>query len=800
MDEMEQPPKLPQEKIEDTIHRRLDEHDRNRIAVQNELNGICKGLLEEIDKAEERASAELGQAYEEEETRLLEAIHRRSNSTNNNDVKEENEDEEEFHTQQYTILKNDNEREVSKAITLRIERTKGGNGSIETLQALSRQHQENKESAAETIIAVCNGFREEVRCLKERINSELERKYTTEDKRLQSLLSGECGEETARAKLIVEQSYSLHEEEDKKGISSRYSLKTKHNLLKFKEKTNKFNIKEIRGGKIYFTPVLFNEKEREVLERFRILEEISTISMSYEEGGKTTEYKVNIEDNSFIPDFLRAETTYSFQIKVEYRGETSLLSEGVEFTTPVFKECCTWKECPKNIRFDDQRYYIDKKDPRIATKSRGLIMLGTVIGSTPLPLNTVTSWSIKILKSKYNDGKGISVGVISFGIDYIRMFNFNTIGWYLNCYDSTLCSGYPHNYKGLEYGPRKKEGEYVHNGDSVGVVMDTTKGELSFALNGANLGVAYEGILLDEPLMPCVTLKQGNDSVELNTSEFKENVETLINPSNITARSGGWDSVTLTWDTVEGASFYQIEVNESKFPDASTTNTFTKTGLLPDIEHTFRVRAVKGNSVSEWSDVVKGRALEKTNFSKCAWKNQSCGSKYTVNKNTRIATKTGDDGYCTINGNTPLPLNKVVSWSIKILNCYYSGEKDIWVGVAPFDIDQNKDNNNYNRGWYFRCWSSKLYSGPPHDYCNKMYGPRKNSGDYIKTGDKVGVVMDTTKGNLSFVVNGVNLGVAYEGIPLDKPLVPCVILENGGDSVQFTDPKVKESNSDCLIS
>ena len=30
-------------------------------------------------------------------------------------------------------------------------------------------------------------------------------------------------------------------------------------------------------------------------------------------------------------------------------------------------------------------------------------------------------------------------------------------------------------------------------GDSVGVVMDTAKGELSFALNGVNLGLAFEG-------------------------------------------------------------------------------------------------------------------------------------------------------------------------------------------------------------------------------------------------------------------------------------------------------------------
>ena len=49
----------------------------------------------------------------------------------------------------------------------------------------------------------------------------------------------------------------------------------------------------------------------------------------------------------------------------------------------------------------------------------------------------------------------------------------------------------------------------------------------------------------------------------------------------------------------------------------------------------------------------------------------------------------------------------------------------------------------------------------------------------------MGVVMDTAKCELSFVVNGVNLGVAYNGIPLDKPLVPCVLLRHEGDSVEL---------------
>ena len=148
---------------------------------------------------------------------------------------------------------------------------------------------------------------------------------------------------------------------------------------------------------------------------------------------------------------------------------------------------------------------------------------------------------------------------------------------------------------GKDYGPRKGFGQYIHTGDSIGIVIDPTKGDLSFALDGVNLGVAYEGIPLDKPLVPCVLLYNEGDSVELDTSEVKEIVDDSIPvPSNITANSTTWDSITITWDVIEGASFYQIEVDVSKSWDASRTNTFTKRGLLPDTDYTFRVRVVKG--------------------------------------------------------------------------------------------------------------------------------------------------------------------------------------------------------------
>ena len=158
-------------------------------------------------------------------------------------------------------------------------------------------------------------------------------------------------------------------------------------------------------------------------------------------------------------------------------------SDEAEFTTPEFKECCVWKEYPDDA-YEIRKYSVDERNPRIATKNYGGCFC-TIIGNTALPLNKVTSWSIKILKSKDNDGAEICIGVAPSDIDQNEDDNHEKCGWYFGCYRSRLRSGPPHNYKypGKEYGPRKGYGQYVHTGDSVGVVMDTAKGELSFALN-----------------------------------------------------------------------------------------------------------------------------------------------------------------------------------------------------------------------------------------------------------------------------------------------------------------------------
>ena len=502
--------------------------------------------------------------------------------------------------------------------------------------------------------------------------------------------------------------------------------------------------------------------------------------------------------NTFTKRGLLPETEHSFRVRTVCKNEVSEWSSVVKGRTQKeLFETSGWKECPDYVDWKN-KYSLNEKNPKATTKAHWGFSYCTIIGNTPIPQNKAISWSIKILKSK-NNGDKIYIGVVPSDIDQNEGYNYNKYGWYLNCYTSTLWSGPPHNYRGKEYGLKK----YAQTGDNVGVVMDTTKGELSFVLSGVNLGIAFDGIPLDKPLVPCALLSWESDSVELDTTEVSETKmnSSIPVPSSITTKSITWDSITLSWDAVKRASLYQIEVDGSKFWGASTTNTFAKRGLIPETEHSFRVRAVCGNEVSEWSGVAKGRT-QKESFEASWWKecpdDVDNNRKYSVNeRNPRVATKI-NYSWCTIIGNTPLSHNKVTSWYIKILKPGTSDESNIYIGVAPSDINQNEEENCENRGWYFCCWST-LRSGPPHNYRGKEYGPRKGKRTHIHTGDSVGVVTDTTKGELSFVVNSVNLGVGYDGVPLDKPLVPCVILWKQGDSVELDTTEVKETKANSSI-
>ena len=117
-------------------------------------------------------------------------------------------------------------------------------------------------------------------------------------------------------------------------------------------------------------------------------------------------------------------------------------------------------------------------------------------------------------------------------------------------------------------------------------------------------------------------------------------------------------------------------------------------------------------------------------------------------------------------------------WKIKILKTH---QKAIMVGVAPnnFDIHSSLFNNC---GWYFYCYNSTLYSGPPFYYNNS-----NTNLSQVNVNDEIIIVMNMNKRTLKFILNNEDKGDSYSKIPVDKPIYPAVFLLDTNDSIEITE-------------
>ena len=115
-------------------------------------------------------------------------------------------------------------------------------------------------------------------------------------------------------------------------------------------------------------------------------------------------------------------------------------------------------------------------------------------------------------------------------------------------------------------------------------------------------------------------------------------------------------------------------------------------------------------------------------------------------------------------------------WKIKILN---SKSNHIMVGVTTIDCDLKSLSYN-NCGWYISLFTSNLYSGPPHYYDGK-------ESDLKIVEDEITIIMNMNNGTLKFIIDDEDKGESYTNIPLDKPLIPAVILYDSNDKVEITE-------------
>ena len=93
--------------------------------------------------------------------------------------------------------------------------------------------------------------------------------------------------------------------------------------------------------------------------------------------------------------------------------------------------------------------------------------------------------------------------------------------------------------------------------------------------------------------------------------------------------------------------------------------------------------------------------------------------------------------------------------------------------------NKDVDNKYINHGWYFNCYDSTIYFDFPYEYKGKETKLKK-----VK--DEIYIIMDMKQRNLKFKIDKDDQGEIYKDIPIDKSLVPAILLYDKDDSIEIT--------------
>jgi len=155
------------------------------------------------------------------------------------------------------------------------------------------------------------------------------------------------------------------------------------------------------------------------------------------------------------------------------------------------------------------------------------------------------------------------------------------------------------------------------------------------------------------------------------------------------------------------------------------------------------------------------------------WMRNMCGAKITID-GMKI-TKTGgdfDDWNAGALYSTPNP----PSYKVRIISRGPSG--GCMIGLAPKSTFQPNGENFNWRGFYIYVSNGGLFS---------QQGDRNRAyGSAIANGSMIEVLYATASKQISFVVDGKNLGVAFTIIrPMTEPLYPAVDLRARGSCLEY---------------
>ena len=193
--------------------------------------------------------------------------------------------------------------------------------------------------------------------------------------------------------------------------------------------------------------------------------------------------------------------------KIEFKFTTETENDFNNIITKIkeFGEIINEGEKYK-FKFKNGLNYSVSENGLIATKNSGTENNWdcTITGDKEIPKNKISKWKIRINETKNSQ---IIIGIGPQNPN--NKSNFNSDCWTFYCNDShkIIKSTSTSDYNGHS-GKLKK-------GDIVEVTIDRILGNLSFAVNDSDYGIACSDIPKDDILYPVIILENMNDAVEL---------------------------------------------------------------------------------------------------------------------------------------------------------------------------------------------------------------------------------------------------------------------------------------------
>ncbi|MCG7408439.1 hypothetical protein MH117_13495 [Paenibacillus sp. ACRRX] len=118
--------------------------------------------------------------------------------------------------------------------------------------------------------------------------------------------------------------------------------------------------------------------------------------------------------------------------------------------------------------------------------------------------------------------------------------------------------------------------------------------------NGLNVTFLHSGLLPNSK--HTYRVRSRNTGGTSEWSEYVTQETKLSKPENFRGVSTA-STITLTWDSVNGATAYELIVDGALIQINNQTS-YTHNGLIPNSRHVYRVRAKQGNEVGAWSETL----------------------------------------------------------------------------------------------------------------------------------------------------------------------------------------------------